>query len=229
LSDFTFDTVHIKGRKNQLADALSRLGHKVVKVKKIPNDEHDADLMRHRTNHVKASRKPLKESDDCPLVKIKGINDKTKEPVVRLAQVEEEEEKETDRKIITKRRHEKWLARLKTSQATYLTNTENLDKRNGLFVRRGEAIIPTEDKALVKQVLSEAHENAFAGHVGIGKMIDHLKDKKLYLRNAKDEARKHILKCGICQKMKARRLVKLMMKDTTVSTPFDTIAIDTVG
>ncbi|GKT15077.1 hypothetical protein ADUPG1_004074, partial [Aduncisulcus paluster] len=80
LSDFTFDTVHIKGRKNQLADALSRLGHKVVKVKKIPNDEHDADLMRHRTNHVKASRKPLKESDDCPLVKIKGINDKTKEP-----------------------------------------------------------------------------------------------------------------------------------------------------
>ncbi|GKT33785.1 hypothetical protein ADUPG1_002638, partial [Aduncisulcus paluster] len=153
LSDFTFDTVHIKGRKNQLADALSRLGHKVVKVKKIPNDEHDADLMRHRTNHVKASRKPLKEADDCPLVKIKGINDKTKEPVVRLAQVEEEEEKETDRKIITKRRHEKWLARLKTSQATYLTNTENLDKRNGLFVRRGEAIIPTEDKALVKQVL----------------------------------------------------------------------------
>ncbi|GKT34986.1 hypothetical protein ADUPG1_002902, partial [Aduncisulcus paluster] len=183
----------------------------------------------HRTNHVKASRKPLKESDDCPLVKIKGINDKTKEPVVRPAQVEEEEEKETDRKIITKRRHEKWLARLKTSQATYLTNTENLDKRNGLFVRRGEAIIPTEDKALVKQVLSEAHDNAFAGHVGIGKMIDHLKDKKLYLRNAKDEARKHILKCGICQKMKARRLVKLMMKDTTVSTPFDTIAIDTVG
>ncbi|GKT32052.1 hypothetical protein ADUPG1_002184, partial [Aduncisulcus paluster] len=60
-------------------------------------------------------------------------------------------------------------------------------------------------------------------------MIDHLKDKKLYLRNAKDEARKHILKCGICQKMKERRLVKLMMKDTTVSTPFDTIAIDTVG
>ncbi|GKT31386.1 hypothetical protein ADUPG1_002009 [Aduncisulcus paluster] len=60
-------------------------------TEEIPNDEHDADLMRHRTNHVKASRKPLKESDDCPLVKIKGINDKTKEPVVRLAQVEEEE------------------------------------------------------------------------------------------------------------------------------------------
>ncbi|GKT28731.1 Transposon Tf2-6 polyprotein, partial [Aduncisulcus paluster] len=226
LADFTFDSVHVKGRQNQLADALSRLGHQVVKVDQIPNDEHDADLIRHRPNHVKTFKKPLKPSKDCPPVYIDGVTDKPKLPAVHLVQTEETE---TSRRILTKKRHEKWLARLKTSQTAYLKDTENLDKRNGLYVRRGCAIIPSEDKALVKEVLSDAHDNAFAGHVGIGQMIDHLKDKKLYLRNAKEEARSYILKCGICQKMKARRLVKLMMKDTTVSTPFDTVAIDTVG
>ncbi|GKT15088.1 unnamed protein product [Aduncisulcus paluster] len=60
-------------------------------------------------------------------------------------------------------------------------------------------------------------------------MVDHLREKKIYLKNAKDEAGEFIKRCGICQKLKARQIVRLMMKDTTVDHPFDTIAIDTVG
>ncbi|GKT30522.1 hypothetical protein ADUPG1_001546, partial [Aduncisulcus paluster] len=99
----------------------------------------------------------------------------------------------------------------------------------GLVMWKDCVVIPEDDDDLVKEVLSDAHNNAFAGHVGITKMVEHLHEKSIHVKNARTHAKRFINSCGICQKMKARQLVRMMMKNTTVSYPFDTVAVDTVG
>ncbi|GKT18413.1 gag-pol fusion protein, partial [Aduncisulcus paluster] len=73
------------------------------------------------------------------------------------------------------------------------------------------------------------HDDPLAGHVGISKMLECLRSHGVYIRHASDHAKKHVDQCPVCQRLRARLLVRRMMRDTTVSYPFDVVAVDTVG
>ncbi|GKT29080.1 hypothetical protein ADUPG1_001032, partial [Aduncisulcus paluster] len=93
----------------------------------------------------------------------------------------------------------------------------------------GRLLVPESDSELVTEVLSAVHDDPLAGHVGISKMLECLRDNGVHLGHAAKHAKEHVDKCCVCQRMKARLLVRRMMKDTTVNYPFDCVAVDTVG
>ncbi|GKT20425.1 hypothetical protein ADUPG1_004406, partial [Aduncisulcus paluster] len=173
----------------------------------------------------------MKPSKKCPV--IRDIENKYAKKcsasTLRVAYAKEMPGVSVKRKVITNRQREQWLKKVKASQMKYLSDTDKKNVGKGLVMWKDCVVIPEDDDDLVKEVLSDAHNNAFAGHVGITKMVEHLHEKSIHIKNARTHAKRFINSCGICQKMKARQLVRMMMKTTTVSYPFDTVAVDTVG
>ncbi|GKT32505.1 Transposon Tf2-6 polyprotein, partial [Aduncisulcus paluster] len=48
-----------------------------------------------------------------------------------------------------------------------------------------------------------AHDNVFANHVGINKMMEYIRTMKLYIPRLRERCKKHIDSCGFCQKLRA--------------------------
>ncbi|GKT32327.1 hypothetical protein ADUPG1_002263, partial [Aduncisulcus paluster] len=163
LSDFTFKTVHIKGELNKLADALSRVGHVVDEtVPVIPNHEHEAELLKWRRLNIEARGTPMKPSKKCPV--IRDIENKyakkSSASTLRVAYAKETPGVSVKRKVITNRQREQWLKKVKASQMKYLSDTDKKNVVKGLVMWKECVVIPEDDDDLVKEVLSDAHNNA---------------------------------------------------------------------
>ncbi|GKT31012.1 hypothetical protein ADUPG1_001798, partial [Aduncisulcus paluster] len=78
LSDFDFELEYVPGKKNIVADTLSRIGNREVKVKtgevvkEQSNSEVDADVLEWRPAHVEARAAPLEGK--FPEVKVSDLS-----------------------------------------------------------------------------------------------------------------------------------------------------------
>ncbi|GKT30516.1 hypothetical protein ADUPG1_001541, partial [Aduncisulcus paluster] len=175
-----------------------------------PNHEHEAELLKWRRLNIEARGTPMKPSKKCPV--IRDIENKyarkSSASTLRVAYAKEMPGVSVKRKVITNRQREQWLKKVKASQMKHLSGTDKKNVVKGLVMWKDCIVIPEDDDDLVKEVLSDAHNNACAGHVGITKMVEHLHEKSIHIKNARTHAKRFINSCGICQKMKARQLVR---------------------
>ncbi|GKT30046.1 hypothetical protein ADUPG1_001359, partial [Aduncisulcus paluster] len=193
LSDFTYEVRYIKGSKNTLADALSRVGHVVVKGPKIKLDEHEADLLTWRGQHIETRAVPMKPSADCPRIAVvdsekqkKTVLSADREKAVEEKQVSGKRKQESgkrksvkgkkvmviskkldqQRKLLNFMMYKEWIEKVSDSQKKYLSDKDGNGKStDGLILKDGLLIIPEQDSDLVKEILSAAHDNTWAGHL----------------------------------------------------------------
>ncbi|GKT30473.1 hypothetical protein ADUPG1_005511, partial [Aduncisulcus paluster] len=77
LSDFEFELEYVPGKKNIVADTLSRIGHREVSlqpgevIKELSNSEADAEILEWRPAHVEARGTPL--VGDYPQVPVRDF------------------------------------------------------------------------------------------------------------------------------------------------------------
>ncbi|GKT35895.1 Retrovirus-related Pol polyprotein from transposon 412 [Aduncisulcus paluster] len=235
LSDFEFELEYITGAKNVVADALSRIGHLPKplkpgeKVKALSNDEADAEILKWRPEHVEARATPLVgEYPDIEvrdsMITRKAGEDFTPVVVTYLKAGEQ---------LLSPGAHdsdEKWIEKIRKSQRKYMSSVVFKDKDDDFLAEvDGKLVIPDNDHELVTEIMTAVHDDPLAGHVGISKMLEGIRNNGIYIRNAHIYAKEHVDKCLICQRLRARLLVRRMMKSTSNSQPFDTVAVDTVG
>ncbi|GKT32149.1 hypothetical protein ADUPG1_002234, partial [Aduncisulcus paluster] len=82
LSDFEFELEYVPGKKNIVADTLSRIGHREVSlqpgevIKELSNSEADAEILEWRPAHVEARGTPL--VGDYPQVPVRDFFEEKK-------------------------------------------------------------------------------------------------------------------------------------------------------
>ncbi|GKT37775.1 hypothetical protein ADUPG1_003713, partial [Aduncisulcus paluster] len=199
------------------------------KVVVLSNDEADAQILEWRPAHVKARSTPLKGKHPEIVVRDSVVHPKPgenlKPKVVMYLGAGEH--------LVEPGGHnsrEKWIEKIRKSQKEHLASSVWTDKPDDfIFEVDDKVLVPEVDKKLVTEIMSAVHDDPLAGHVGISKMVKSIKDSGIYICNAQRHAKEHVDKCLVCQRLRARLLVRRMMKSTAVDHPFDTVAVDTVG
>ncbi|CAG5041301.1 unnamed protein product [Parnassius apollo] len=97
-----------------------------------------------------------------------------------------------------------------------------------IHIYRNQIIYPTP--AEVPQILKENHDSTIAGHPGIKRMLNRLKDLYFW-KNMRSDIESYVKNCKLCQVNKPLRSCnKAPMVITSTSTkPFERLALDIVG
>lgn len=107
--------------------------------------------------------------------------------------------------------------------------TENVETDNEYEDEDEEDIQEISEDNDKLEILKAHHDNVLGGHFGANKTYQRM--KKIYHWNGmKEDVRKYIAKCEICQLCKGSRNTKMPLEITEISLlPFDKVYVDVVG
>ncbi|KAJ3666393.1 hypothetical protein Zmor_001836 [Zophobas morio] len=102
------------------------------------------------------------------------------------------------------------------------------ERKSVLKICHNKIVDPPRDQIPV--ILKEYHDNPSAGHPGYQRTLNKIKYKYKW-KNMKDDIKRYVKQCDLCQRNKTERKVRRHpMEITTTSTlPFERIALDIVG
>ncbi|GKT36666.1 hypothetical protein ADUPG1_003207, partial [Aduncisulcus paluster] len=159
---------YIPGKKNIVADTLSRIGHRERKLQRgekvvvLSNDEADAQILEWRPAHVKARSTPLKGKHPEIVVRDSVVHPKPGENlkpkvVMYLGAGEHLGEPGGHNS------REKWIEKIRKSQKEHLASSVWTDKPDDfIFEVDDKVLVPEVDKKLVTEIMSAVHDDPLA-------------------------------------------------------------------
>jgi hypothetical protein len=80
-------------------------------------------------------------------------------------------------------------------------NTARLTHKAGLWWQNGKLMVPA-DRNIISDILREAHDAPYSGHLGVGKTLHNVK-RYYQWPNLHTEVKQYVLTCDSCQRMKS--------------------------
>ena len=214
LQELDFDIVHRRGKKHTNADALSRLP-----CRQCGRESHNSEIQ----GTISTTSMQPPESKPVPELRKAQLADPILGPLLRG--------QESGKKPSADE-----LGSLSRSSRRLLQIWDQLTVRNGVLCRRFETsegtsavtqtIIP---EALREEVLTDLHEGALGGHLGIDKTLARLKTR-FYWPGHYNDVCDWCQKCGICAARKSPApKAHAPLTSIKVGYPMQLVAMDIVG
>ena len=214
LQELDFDIVHRRGKKHTNADALSRLP-----CRQCGRESHTSEIQ----GTISATSMQPPESEPVPELRKVQLADPILGPLLRG--------QESGKKPSADE-----LGSLSRSSRRLLQIWDQLTVWNGVLCRRFETsegtpavtqtIIP---EALREEVLTNLHEGALGGHLGIDKTLARLKNR-FYWPGHYNDVCAWCQKCGICAARKSPSpKAHAPLTSIKVGYPMQLVAMDIVG
>lgn len=191
--DFTWN--YKKGTSN-VADPLSRVP---------PNHP----LMAATTRSASGISKPAqvtniqaaKQKTRTQIAKPKAKQTQTRKQPTQLTSAAANQQDDHENITMTPLLERVKLAYSKDAWYTNPVNTKDLVHKAGLWWFNGKLMIP-DDKSIVNDILREAHDAPYSGHLGVNKTLHNVK-RYYYWPNLHTQVKRYVLTCDSCQRNKS--------------------------